>query len=73
MDRKRAAAAALGLAALATTGVRETKAGRGATRDTWVSLVRGALGEPGVAEFEAMMAGRPLDLPSDLLGPRFRR
>ena len=50
-----------------------TKAGRGATRELWLTLVRGALGEPGVAEFEAMMRGAPLDLPADLLGPCFRR
>ncbi|WP_129793812.1 hypothetical protein [Sphingosinicella sp. CPCC 101087] len=38
----------------------------------WRSLVGEALGEAGMAEFDAMMAGRPLDLPSDLLGPCFR-
>jgi predicted metalloprotease with PDZ domain len=39
----------------------------------WASLVRGALGDAGLADFEGMMAGRPLDLPSDLFGACFRR
>lgn len=38
----------------------------------WRELVVGALGEAGGAEFDAMMAGARLDLPSDLLGPCFR-
>ncbi len=43
------------------------------SRQGWVELLRGELGETGVANFEAMMAGRPLDLPENLLGPCFDR
>lgn len=43
------------------------------SRQGWVELLRAELGEPGVANFEAMMAGRPLDLPRNLLGPCFDR
>ena len=39
----------------------------------WRDLLNGALGEAGVANFEAMTAGRPLDLPENLLGPCFER
>jgi len=39
----------------------------------WRDLLHGALGDPGVADFEAMTAGRPLDLPENLLGPCFDR
>jgi len=39
----------------------------------WVSLVRGSLGETGVTDFEAMMAGKLLDLPADLFGACFER
>lgn len=38
----------------------------------WRSLVAGALGDKGGNEFDGMMAGAPLDLPSGLLGPCFR-
>lgn len=37
----------------------------------WRRLLVDALGEKGGAEFDAMMAGEPLDLPSDLFGPCF--
>ena len=43
------------------------------SKGAWVDLVRGELGDAGVEDFEAMMAGRPLDLPSDLLGACFTR
>lgn len=43
------------------------------SRRGWVELLRGELGDAGVANFEAMMAGRPLDLPKNLLGPCFDR
>ncbi|MBA3999422.1 hypothetical protein [Brevundimonas sp.] len=43
------------------------------SRAGWVALLRRELGEAGVAEFEAMMAGRPMDLPDNLLGPCFER
>lgn len=39
----------------------------------WRDLLRGALGEAGVADFEAMTAGSQLDLPGNLLGPCFDR
>lgn len=42
-------------------------------RDAWVALVQDALGDAGVADFEGMMDGRPLDLPADLLGVCFDR
>lgn len=37
----------------------------------WRELVVDALGEKGGAEFDGMMNGAPLDLPSDLFGPCF--
>lgn len=37
----------------------------------WRSLVVDALGEKGGVEFNSMMSGMPLDLPSNLLGPCF--
>lgn len=49
------------------------RTGAAYSQAAWVDLLRGELGEAGVADFEAMMAGRPLDLPPDLLGVCFRR
>ncbi|MFN3538294.1 MAG: hypothetical protein ACK4Y4_12680, partial [Brevundimonas sp.] len=43
------------------------------SRAGWVALLRQELGEDGVAEFETMMAGRPMDLPDNLLGRCFER
>jgi hypothetical protein len=40
--------------------------------DVWTAVVRQNLGQAGVDEFNAMMDGKPLNLPSDLLGPCFR-
>ena len=37
----------------------------------WRELLVGELGEAGGAEFDAMMAGAPLDLPAGLFGPCF--
>ena len=37
----------------------------------WREIVSDALGEKGGEEFDAMMAGEPLDLPADLFGPCF--
>lgn len=53
--------------------VRASHAGQGATPELWSSLVHKALGEAGVEEFEAMLSGKPLDPPPDLLGPCFQR
>jgi len=47
--------------------------GQGITPDLWKGLLRKALGEAGVKEFEAMMRGDSLDLTADLLGACFRR
>jgi hypothetical protein len=56
--------------------VKKALATKGAGRTdiaVWTGVVREALGQAGVGEFEAMMDGKPLYLPSDMLGPCFRR
>lgn len=58
---------------LVTALIAARREGGSYSRDAWVDLVRRELGEAGVVNFEAMMAGRPLDLPADLLGPCFDR
>jgi len=47
--------------------------GRVVTEDTWVQVVRQALGSRGVAEFRAMMSGKLVVPPSDAFGPCFER
>jgi hypothetical protein len=47
--------------------------GQVVTEDTWVQVVRQALGSRGVAEFRAMMSGRLVVPPSDAFGPCFER
>lgn len=39
----------------------------------WRSLLRARLGAKGIADFEAMLAGRTVTPPSDAFGPGFRR
>jgi predicted metalloprotease with PDZ domain len=49
------------------------RAGQVVTEDTWVQVVRQALGSRGVAEFHGMMSGKLVLPPSDAFGPCFER
>lgn len=57
---------------LVKTALTRKKAGVADTA-LWTSVIRPALGQAGVTEFESMMAGKPLSLTPDLLGPCFTR
>jgi hypothetical protein len=51
----------------------ERRAGRPLTIDTWKAFLRKELGDAGLADWQAMLAGQRIDLPSDAFGPCFIR
>lgn len=51
-----------------------TRRGGGAMNEAlYRSLLKAELGERGIADLDAMLAGRTVVPPSDAYGPRFRR
>lgn len=49
----------------------ERRAGRPMTIDTWATFLRRELGDAGITEWRAMLAGQPIELASDSFGPCF--
>lgn len=49
------------------------RAGKPMNEALWRSLLEAALGKPGIAAFEAMLAGATITPPSNAFGPEFRR
>lgn len=51
----------------------ERRAGKPMDITLWRTLLKAELGEPGLAEFDAMLAGQTVIVPSDAFGPCFER